>query len=193
MLPSGISGTGKNHIARTRYSPATPVTDSRSCSLRKEKTPVADLLPCFPSGISETGKIHTARTRYTPAAAPTDSRSCFLRKEPPPATHYSFLLSSLECMSVVPRKTLRKRRDILLRRKTPYTMAQPDPQTGNLPKHRSTAIPHVFSFMRKLCRRHSRIPFRTVHPVVRVTRLFEAHARSRAQNCWKAFFEKNKK
>ena len=35
-FPSGISGTGKIHTARTRYSPALPVTDSRSYSLRKE-------------------------------------------------------------------------------------------------------------------------------------------------------------
>jgi len=157
-------------------------------SLRKEKH-LLHIYSCF--------LLRNIRNRKNPCRTiPIQSRNTlhgithiFSPKGKTPATHYSFMFSSLECMVVELRKTLRKRRDILLRRKPPYTTVQPAPQTGSLPKHRSTATPHVFSFVRKLHRRHPRIPFRTAHPVVRVTRLFEAHARKPGTELLDSFYQ----
>ena len=117
-FPSGISGTGKIHTARSRYSPAAPVTNSRSCPFRKEKTPVADSISCFPPkgktcytfvhafffGISGTGKIHTAQSRYCPATPSTNSRSYSLRKE-------KHLLHICSCC-FLRRKRLRRNRGV---------------------------------------------------------------------------------
>ena len=90
----------------------------------------------------------------------------FSPKGKPPATHYSFLLSSLECM-VEPRKTLRKRRDILFRTCFPScensTVDTPDPHSV-------------------------RCILLSVSPDC-----LEPMPESRAQNCWKTFFEKKKK
>ena len=98
---SGISGTGKIHTARTRYSPALPITDSMLCFPPKGKTCYI-FVHAFFSGISGTGKKHAARTRYSPALPITDLRSCPFRKEKTPATYLLMLFS--------PEKTVQKKK-----------------------------------------------------------------------------------